>query len=262
MMLNANRTLKLLNLSGCGLTSEVATSLANGLAQNCSLINVVLHSNNIGSIGAVNIFRSLEHDTRLDKLDLSKNWELVEGDSEAVGCAIERMLNVNRTLKVLHLSACKVRDPIVKHILTGLTKNTSFLTLDIGSCTLSGSCAVSLFQQVTACPTCTLRIHVPEVDVVGVGRVKMDKGTIWCAVSDTVPENCMDLFRALNENVVKVSNLIVQDLTDKTAQHFAAGLAESQSLQALKVKHCNISSAGAVSLFRSLEYVQHQSGET
>ena len=83
MMLNANRTLKLLNLSGCGLTSEVATSLANGLAQNCSVINVVLHLNNISSTGAVNILRSLEHNTRLEKLDLSKNWQLVEGDSEA-----------------------------------------------------------------------------------------------------------------------------------------------------------------------------------
>ena len=31
---------------------------------------------------------------------LSGNSQLSEGDSEAVGCAIERMLNVNRTLKV------------------------------------------------------------------------------------------------------------------------------------------------------------------
>ena len=48
--------------------------------------------------------------------------QLGKGDNEAVGCAIERILNVNRTLKVLNLSGCNITDPIVKHILTGLTK--------------------------------------------------------------------------------------------------------------------------------------------
>ena len=54
----------------------------------------------------MSIFRSLEHNTSLEELDLSGNSQLAEGDSEAVGCAIERMLNVNRTLKVLNLSGC------------------------------------------------------------------------------------------------------------------------------------------------------------
>ena len=44
------------------------------------------------------------------------------------------------------------------------------------------------------------------------------------------------------------------DLTDQTAEHFAVTLAESQSVHALNLKHCNISSVGAVSIFRSLEH--------
>ena len=60
----------------------------------------------------MSIFRSLEHNTSLEELDLSENSQLAEGDSEAVGCAIERMLNVNRTLKLLNLSECGVTDPV------------------------------------------------------------------------------------------------------------------------------------------------------
>ena len=48
-----------------------------------------------------------------------------------MGYAIERMLNVNRTLKVLNLSGCGVTDPIARHILTRLYKNTSPFTLGV-----------------------------------------------------------------------------------------------------------------------------------
>ena len=40
---------------------------------------------NIDSQNAVDIFRSLEHNTSLEELDLSENWLLAEHDSEAVG---------------------------------------------------------------------------------------------------------------------------------------------------------------------------------
>ena len=60
---------------------------------------VILLSSNIGSAGAVSIFRSLERNTSLEELDLSENSQLEEDDSEGVGCAIEGMLSVNRALK-------------------------------------------------------------------------------------------------------------------------------------------------------------------
>ena len=206
---------------------------------------------NIHHQNAVHIFRSLEHNTSLEELDLSENSQLAEGDSEAVGCAIERMLSVNRTLKILNLSGCNITDPVAKHILTGLTKNTSLVTLDMESPKLSVSCVVSLFQQMTTHPTLST---VGEVNILGVGMVKMDRGSLWCVIGDLIPEDCVEFFRALNNSGLKVSKLNVQDLTAETAEHFAVGLAESQSVQALKLKHCNFTSAGAVSIFRSLEH--------
>ena len=255
-MLKVNKTLKVLNLSRCTLTNEVVSNFANGLAQNNSVRKVLLHSNYIGSAGAVSIFRSLEQNTSLEKLGLSRNRQLAEDDSEAVGCATERMLNVNKTLKVLNLSHCNVTDPIVKHILTGLNKNTSLVTLNMSSPKLSGSCAVSLFQHMTTHPTLST---VGEVNVLGVGRVRMDRGTHWCDVSNLIPDNCVEFFRALNNSGLKVSNLDVQDLTDQTAEQFAVGLAAIHSVQVLKLNHSyleknNIGSAGAVSIFRSLEH--------
>ena len=251
-MLSVNKTLKVLNLNDCRLTNEVASYFANGLAQNHSVRKVILHSNNIGSTGTVSIFTSLEHNTSLEELDLSENSQLAEGDSEAVGCAIERMLNVNRTLKVLNLSGCNITDPIVKHILTGLTKNTSLVTLEMRSLKLSGSCAVSLFQLMTTHPT--VSITVGEVNVLGVGRATMDRGSLWCVVGDTVPENCVEFFRALNNSGLKVSTLNVQDLTDQTVEHFSIGLTESQSILTLKLKLNSISSIGVGSIFRSLQH--------
>ena len=245
-----------MKLSGVGLTCKVAAYFGNGLAQNSSLKKLVLSSNQIGSTGAVSIFKSLEHNTSLEELDLSGNSQLTEGDSEAVGCAFERMLNVNRTLKVLNLSGCNVTDPIVKCILTEVSKNTSLTALDIKSPKLSVSYAVSLFQLMTTHPTLST---VDEVNVLGVGRVKMDRGTIRCVIGDLIAENCVEFFRALNNGGLKVSKLIVENLTDETAENFAVGLAESQSVQALTLSHSYwgkniISSAGAVRIFRSLEH--------
>ena len=323
-MLQMNRTLRIFNLHGCGITDPIAKHISTGLINSTSLVtldiepctlgvgcavSLLTHPTvritvdevnilgvgrvkmdkgtvrcdrsqwwenslgpvfylsldtlrcqrvNIDSQNAVDIFRSLEHNTSLEMLDLSENSQLAEGDSEAVGCAIERMLTVNRTLKVLNLNGCNVTDPVVKHILTGLTKNTSLVTLHVRSLKLSGSCAVSLLQQMTTHPT--RRITVGEVNVLGVGRVKMYRGCLWCVVGDMFPVNCVEFFRALNNSGLKVPNLNVENLTDQTAEHFAVGLAESQSVQALKLSHGfrgnknNIGSTGAVSIFRSLEH--------
>ena len=207
---------------------------------------------------AISVFRSLESNNSLKELDLSWNRRLAENDSEAVGYALERMLNMNKALEVLHLCGCRVTEQMAKHILTGVTKNTSLLKLNIEQCILSGSCAVSLLQQVTLHSTLS-RVHVSEVDVMGVGKVKMEGKIIWCVVGDTISERCVEFFRALNDSYLKVSEMYVRDLTDQTAENFALGLAESQTLKEMKLSPSfwekqNIGSTGVVYIFKSLEY--------
>ena len=222
--------------------------------RNYNLQVLRFRNGSINGQNAVNLFRSLEDNTRLEELDLSRNFKLAEGDSEAVGCAIERMLN--RKLKVLNLNGCHVTDAVGKYIAIGLTKNISLVTLDIiCSCSLSPRCAVSILQQMTTHPT--LR-NVLEVGILGVGTVriweKKTTSSIQCDVNDTTPESCVEFFRALNHSGMKYSGLIVHSLTDQTAEHFAVGLAFSKSFQVLDLSYNQIGSAGAVSIFRSLEH--------
>ena len=304
-MMNVNKTLKTLNLGGCRFASEHFT---NALARNCSLKNVTLHSNQINSASAVSIFRSLEHNTSLEELDLSENSQLAKGDNEAVGCAIERTLNVNRklrvltlrecgldiavathifrslehnpnleevdlfgnsqlaegddseavgcaiermlivnkTLKTLNLGGCQVIDPTAEHITSGLTRNTSHVTLDMGSCKPSGSCAVFLLQQVTTHPTLGI---VGRLIILGVGELKTDRGAISCVASDIIPEHLIELFRALNDSDMKLSKLEVKDFTSQTTE-----LLISQSVETLDLKQHEISSGVPVDVFTSLEH--------
>ena len=106
-------------------TDQTAEHFAVGLAESQS---VQVLKSNISSTGAVSIFTSLE------ELDLSSNLQLEEGDSEAAGCAIERMLNVNRTLKVLKVWYWKsVGTPITTHIAAALAHDACLTELDIVS---------------------------------------------------------------------------------------------------------------------------------
>ena len=86
---------------------------------------------NIDSQSAIDIFTSLQHNTSLKELDLSQNRQLAVGDSEAVGCAIEKMLNVNRTLKTLNLIDCRLDTTVITDIAAGLAHNASLGELNI-----------------------------------------------------------------------------------------------------------------------------------
>ena len=248
--LNYN-TVTVSRLDVLNLTNEFGAYLAGGLAEGMGVESLALiHS--ISCEGAVSIFRSLEHNTSLEELDLSGNSQLAEGDSETVGCAIERMLSVNRTLKMLKLLRSEVTDSMAKHITTGLTKDTSIEKLAMESCTVSGRCAVSLFQQMAICPTLSI---VGELNVLGLGWVEMDRktATIKCNAEGMSPEYSMELLRALNYNTVTVSRLKVLNLTNEFGAYLAGGLAEGMGVESLALIH-SISCEGAVSIFRSLEH--------
>ena len=164
------------------------------------------------------------------------------------------MLNVNRTLKVLNLSGCQVTDLIVKHIITGLTKNTSLVKLNIGSCKLSGCYALSFLQQVTTCPALS-RVSVGVVNVLEVGNVTLNRRIATVSLlyhsGTMIPENCVEFIKAIYKP--QWYGLNVRNITDQSAEH-SAEFAERLSVQALGLKHNKTSSAGAANIFRSLEH--------
>ena len=123
--------LKVLRFIVQDLTDQTAEHFAVPLAENQSVQALKLRQCNITSTGAVSMFRSLEHNTSLEELDLSGNSQLAEGDSDAVGCAIERMLNVNKTLRVLNLNECELDTTVITHVAAGLAHNASLAELNI-----------------------------------------------------------------------------------------------------------------------------------
>ena len=233
----------------CGTVYSLSLAKFMKILRNTTELQMLrFHYGNIDRQNALGMFRALEHNTSLKELHLSGSNQYAECGNEAVGCAIEKMLRVNRTLKVLDLRrCCKITEPVVQHILTGVTKNTSLVKLDIRSSMLTVSCAVSLLQQMTTHPT--LSIHVEgEVKVLGVGRVKLDErtATITVPCGHMIPNNRVVFFKALNNAGMKVKF----NVQNPKAEYIPVGLI----VRFLNLSHEQISSVHAVSIFSSLEH--------
>ena len=182
-----NGGLKVSNLNVQNLTDQTAEHFAVGLAKSQLVQAVELTNCKITSAGAVSIVRSVEHNTSLEELDLSMNRQLAEGDSEAVGCAIERMLNVNRTLKVLNLHGYRLDKMLGilittgptdnigwKHMFKALCNNTTLKKLDISENKLRVEGSVAVAEMLSCNKSLTeLKLewcHIPEAGLREIAR--------------------------------------------------------------------------------------------
>jgi len=176
-LLRVNTRLKVLDLSACRLDTAVATHIAAGL----------------------------EHNTSLEELDLSWNSELAVGDSEAVGCAIERMLRVNTRLKVLNLSYCILHTAVAIHIAAGLehsslaelniegnrlitsegwthifkhlNNNLSLKKLNISNCGLEDSSSAALAEMLS-CNKSLIELTIGNCGIPEAGLTEIAKGLL------------------------------------------------------------------------------------
>ena len=244
-MLTVNRTLRILKLQDCHLNDVITGHIATGLTKNSSLKQLNLKSNRmLTGTGAARIFKSLEHNTSLEELDLSSNKfyqyrTATNDDSEVLGCAVEGMLTVNQTLRILNLRDCGLDDVITGHIATGLTKNSSLKQLNLKSNRmLTGTGAARIFKSLE---------H----------NTSLDKLLLSCnsqlAVSDSELFGCR-----LQQMLTANKSLSVLDLsgcgvTDAVAQHIASGLAENKTLQVLSVDSGHLTHEGVNCILQSLK---------
>ena len=128
-MLKHNTILESLNMHDSGMSDEVCTVVAEGLAHNKNLKKLNLGWNNIGCSGVVNIMKSLENTVCcLQELDLSSVSTYLPHNM------IERrnLLANNSTLNVLVVSSfCHFSEWLGIELFRGLKKNTSLCKLDI-----------------------------------------------------------------------------------------------------------------------------------
>lgn len=135
-MLKGNNTLRSIQFTDSKLTDKVASCIATGLLRNYSLQVLNLSGNSITHIGTKCIFQSLEQNATLEELDLAFNpfdlqQKSLSETTKSLGCIVEKMLKVNKTLRSMRLQDCGLEDNIVTHIATGIAENDSIKILDL-----------------------------------------------------------------------------------------------------------------------------------
>jgi Ran GTPase-activating protein (RanGAP) involved in mRNA processing and transport len=125
-----NRTLKLLDLSGCGLDDQGISVLANALAsRNASILELNLSSNNFTSVGVrALVDDNIEAVKILTKLCLSDNPIRREG---ATILADSLCRNAMPSLKQLDLFCCHIDNDGFVALVSALEQNTSLQILDL-----------------------------------------------------------------------------------------------------------------------------------
>ena len=112
--------IEVLDLSGCGLTSDGVGEVVSGLSDNHSLRELDLRRNQIGSEGAVAVATMLKTNSSLERLSLGGCGIGSSGGVE-LGAALER----NKTLRYLELSRNELGDDGVRGLSAGLENNSS-----------------------------------------------------------------------------------------------------------------------------------------
>ena len=123
-------TLTVLNLKCCGIPDEWCTYIGLGIKSNQTLTHLNLSLNDITNIGIKVLFQSLQCNSCLQDLDLSRNK--ISSEDEDLGCAICQFLKNNKTLLCLNFDS-NISDSILMSFATGLSQNQTLriLTLNI-----------------------------------------------------------------------------------------------------------------------------------
>jgi Ran GTPase-activating protein (RanGAP) involved in mRNA processing and transport len=127
----SNKALQQLDLSVCRLGDHGISILANAIvARNASILKLVLHSNDITSVGVrALVDDNVEAVKTLTELCFSGNLIRSEG-ATILANALED--NAMPSLKQLQLNSCGIRDYGFVALVSTLEQNTSFQILDMG----------------------------------------------------------------------------------------------------------------------------------
>ena len=146
-MLTQNSTLQVLKLHRCGITDGIGKMIGNGILMNNSLRVLDISDCKVGSNGALSILQSLRHNTSLKDINFSGNRKLTERNSVAVANMFYEMLTQNTTLHVLRLHRCGICDVIGSRIGEALNVNRTLKCLDVSYCRIKFGGALSILKS-------------------------------------------------------------------------------------------------------------------
>ena len=213
----------------------------------------------------VNLFSSLEHNTSLEEFDLSLSIQLAEGDSEAVGCAIERLLRVNTRLKVLNLRYCRLDTAVVTDVAAGLEHNTSLEELNLSGnrrivvgnnkavgYAIERMLRVNKSLQLLDLSDCKLDTAVATHIAAGLEHSSLAELNI-ARNSSITSEGGIHIFKHLHNNLsLKKLNISYCGLEDSSSAALVEMLSCNKSLIELTIGYCGIPEAGLTELAKGL----------
>ena len=257
--LTKNKSLKVLSINSEHLTNEGLKCLYQSLKQNETItiirqfgINLKVLHNPFGLVvstdcdthAVLKIFKSLEQETTVDKLVIStsviirhyERFSKQNMDDETLGCAMEKMLVVSQTLRILDLQNCPCSDVLINHIATALARNCSVKQLVLK---VTGIGAARIFKSLK-CNT-----NLNELDLCYSYRSardgRDDGEALGLAVEEMLTVN--QTLKSLNLQNYSLNNMIID--------HMSAALAKNSSINRLVLK---VTYIGAVHIFKSLEH--------
>ena len=239
-MLTVNQTLKALNLHNYDFDDVITNHLATGLIENHSVNELILK---VTCIGAVHIFKSLEYNTSLEELKLSRHSIIPDSDSrKAMGFAIQNMLTLNQTLRVLSFQTCSLDDVITNCMLTGLANNSSVKRLNL-MVTSTGPGTAHIFEYLKH-NTSLEELELTSNDYLyhhdSPGYAVEEQDALGCVVEEMLTVN----------QTLRVLNLQNYSLNDVITTHLSTRLADNSSIKRLNLK---VTSIGAANIFEGLK---------
>jgi hypothetical protein len=153
--LACNSTISSLTLKGCHLEDRHEPSISTML-QNGTITTLNLSSNNIGSLGAIGLFTTMQSSkVKLERLVLCGNRGLGETITEqnVLAGTTEQALESNQSLKHLDLNDCSLHATIVEAIAISLASNNVLESLSLRriNATVSGVWQLCIALQVNTC---------------------------------------------------------------------------------------------------------------
>ena len=144
-------TLTQLNLSGNGMSEEVADFLASAIASNSSLEGLWLSDNRLTTSGIVTIAKSISKLLRLKALDISN----ILITKEAAVAVVSVISNIN-TITSLYLGNCYMSDEVANDLAAAIKNNCSLKVLHLKNHQLKTSGVMTICQSLQQLSTLTV----------------------------------------------------------------------------------------------------------
>ena len=153
--LATDKSVAMINLSGCNVTDDGLLALCGSLLTNATLTSLSLSNNQLHEEGVIELARSVLKHPALSEINLAHNKVKNDG-----ACALASMLETNSVVESLNLDTCGIGDRGIIAIGVALATNKSVTSIDLGNNHISedgGTAFAALLEKNKSVQHCGLK---------------------------------------------------------------------------------------------------------